>query len=94
MISHEADFRRVGPGGSGAVTVWVVAIEGSSVPIFGEDPWDGSNVRAYFFVADAFNPRLTGCVVRDAPTPVEHSSSRVPVPGGGGFEFEVLLDTQ
>ena len=71
-----------------------MAIEGSSVPIKGEDPWNGSNVRAYFFVADAFNPRLTGCVVRDAPTPLKYSSWRFPVPGSGAIKFEVLLDTQ
>ena len=94
LISHEADFKQLGRGGSGAVTVWVVAIEGSSVPIVGEDPWGGSNVRAYFFVTDAFNPKLTGCVVRDTPTPLKYSSSKVPVPGGGVINFEVLLDTQ
>ncbi len=94
LISSGAGFKQLGPGGSGAVTVWVLAIEGSSVPIIGEDAWDGSNVRAYFFVLDAFNPRLTGCVVRDAPTPVKYSSSKVPVPGSGVIEFEVLLDTQ
>lgn len=94
LISHGAGFRQLGPGGSGAVTVWVLVIEGSSVPIVGKDPWDGSNVRAYFFVLDAFNPRLTGCVVRDAPTPLKYSSSRVPVPGSGVIKFEVLFDTQ
>ncbi len=44
-------------------------------------------------VADAFNPRLTGCVVRDAPTPLKYSSSKVPVPGSGVINFEVLHDT-
>lgn len=94
LINHEADFPQLGPGGSGAVTVWVLAIEGSSVPIFGEDPWDGSNIRAYFFVVDAFNPSLTGCVVRDAPLPMKYLSSRFLVPGSGVIHFEVLLDTQ
>lgn len=94
LINPEANFPQLGPGGSGAITVWVVALEGSSVPIFGEDPWNGSNVRAYVFVIDAFNPRLTGCVLRDAPTPLEYASSRFPVPGGGVIHFDVLLDTQ
>ena len=94
LINPEAGFRQLGPGGSGAVTVWVLAIEGSSVPIVGEDPWNGSNVRAYFFVADAFNPRLTGCVLRDAPTTLKYPSSRVLVPGAGVIHFEVLLDTR
>ncbi len=94
LINHESDFPQLGPGGSGAVTVWVVAIEGSSVPIVGDDPWDGANVRAYFFVINAFVPRLTGCVVRDAPTPLKYSLSKFLVPGSGVIKFEVLLDTQ
>ena len=94
LISSGADFPQLGPGGSGAVTAWVVAIEGSSVPLVGEDPWDGSNVRAYIFVINAFDPSFTGCVLRDAPTPVKYSSSRFPVPGSGVIHFEVLLDTQ
>ncbi len=72
----------------------MVAIEGASVPIKGEDPWDGSNVRAFFFVFNAFNPRLNGCVVRDVPTTLNYSSSRFPVPGSGVIKFEVLLDSQ
>ena len=94
LINPEASFPQLGPGGSGAITVWVVALEGSSVPIFGEDTRDGSNIRAYIFVINAFEPEITGCVVRDAPTPLKYSSSRFPIPGSGAFHFEVLLDTQ
>ena len=94
LINSEANFPQLGPGGSGAITVWVLVIEGSSVPIFGEDMWDGSNIRAYFFMIDAFNPSLTGCVIRDAPISLEYASSRFLVPGSGVIHFDVLLDTQ
>lgn len=83
----ENDFPILGPGGAGAPTVWVAAIEGVSVPIFGEDPWDGSYARAFIFVIDTRFPRLTGCVVRDAHVTMRHEESHY-----GIFEFEVLFD--
>ena len=94
LFNPEANFPQLGPGGSGAITVWVVAIEGSSIPIFGEDTWDGSNIRAYIFVINAFEPEITGCVVRDAPTAVEYAHSRFLIPGSGVIHFDVLLDTR
>lgn len=78
----------VGPGASG-ITVWVVAVEGTSIPTFGEDPWDGANVRSFVFVINAFLPELTGCVVRDAPMPTKYTELF-----SGGFRFEVLFDGQ
>ncbi len=90
LISPEAvDNFYSGPGGVGAPTVWVAAIEGVSVPTFGEDPWNGSYMRAFVFVIDTRFPRLTGCVVRDAPMAKRQDEALY-----GSFEFEVLFKGQ
>ncbi len=81
-----------GPGEGGGVTVWVVLIEGSSIPVIGEDPWGGANVRSFAFVLNAFQPKFTGCVVRDAPMPIIYQRPSCPM--CGRLKFEVLLDRQ
>lgn len=89
LVNPEADLQgESGPGGGG-VTAWVVAIEGSSIPVFGEDPWVGANIRTFIFVVNFFTPELTGCVVRDAPMPLGYKDQF-----RGGFEFEILLDAR
>lgn len=88
LIKPEAELQsESGPGAIGAVTVWVVVVEGLSVPTFGDDPWDGANVRSFAFVLNFFIPEFTGCVVRDAPMPTKYRD-----PLGGAFDFEVLLE--
>ena len=89
LTNPEADFQdESGPGGIG-VTVWVLVIEGSSIPVFGKDPWDGTNVRSFVFVIRTGVRELTGCVVRDAPMPTKYKDLLV-----DGFEFEVLFGRQ
>lgn len=89
LVNPEADFVH-GPGGQGAIPVWVVAIEGQSMPIFDEDSsGNGSDTRSFIFVIDAFVPEFTGCLVRDAPISTMHEDFVY-----GSFEFEELLDTQ
>ncbi|MDA1256232.1 MAG: hypothetical protein O3C10_00075 [Chloroflexi bacterium] len=91
------DFPQVGPGGGGGgqVSVWVVAIEGRSTTRIGtpaatdDAPGERSGTRAFLFVLEPWNPTITGCVVREAPMDTSFWSM-----ASGGFDFDVLLDSE
>lgn len=90
LVNPEADFSDypIGPGGTGAPTVWVFALEGQSVPLSGEARPGSADIRSFVFVIHAGVPKITGCVVRDAPMPTYYPGHRI----YGGFEFEVLIE--
>ena len=99
FVNPEAGFSFLpsGPGFSGgsSSSVWVMAIEGHSTSGAGapEIP-DGasglrSDLRSFLFVLEPWNPIVTGCVIRDAPMPTSYWSMTY-----GGFEFDVLLETE
>ena len=89
LIGPESDFQS-GPEGIAGVAVWVVAIEGASIPIFGDDSRGDANERSFTFVARTSARELSGCVVRDAPMPTKYQIPSCPL--CGGFDFEVLLE--
>ena len=72
------------------MSVWVVAIEGHSTIGVGDDASGTvSEFRSFVFVLAPWNPIITGCVVRDAPMATNFWDLAY-----GGFEFDVLFDSQ
>ena len=94
FVNPEANFEYFGTpapggGGSGAVSVWVVAIEGHSITSVGGDASaTQSELRSFVFVLAPWDPTVTGCVVRDAPIATRISQSMY-----GSFDFDVLFDS-
>lgn len=86
LINTEATPFTIGPGGAGAPTVWVIAVEGRAIRVADmEHAITGE--QAFVFVIHSGVPIISGCIVREAPTPTRYLQGIY-----GGFEFDVLLD--